>query len=1463
MFWKVELRMPSAHFDTLPPEYHHLLGLAKEKYDLAVTPLQALSGGRTGAILYLVSATRGDVRRVEHLIAKFDRVNPKARPTEVERHRMALTQAPAPFANQHMAKLVYEVEHEGTIALFYSIAGQSLQRFRSLASEERQSRLETLFSVTNDYILREWNAGAGHEQALHPQSLLQRWLGHRLKPEGPIGSFLKDTFLLNPETEGFLIQGRIYPNPWSYGLETTRWGETRPIDVLSGFQHGDLNLGNILATFADDSDSLEGYFLIDFALYKADMPLLYDLCYLETSYLMRELERAPFQKWLSLVSHFASRDMLNPKEVPVELAGACEVINAGRKSFRRWIEETHPSLSDDLWGQFWLAAVAAGMNFCNKPALSTEERLAGLIYSAVHLQRFCAQFGVPLPVEAGLLYDASKWGQIAAINKSAASEFHRKKGMGQPVSLGGNSQLPSGTVTFLFTDIEASTKLWEQYPEAMKAALARHYAIVQKAVETHSGQIVESTGDGILAVFNTAVDAGTAALAAQQALISDTWEELKPHAIRVRMGLHTGEADFPKEGYVGPVLNRAARLMSVGHGGQILLSMTTANLVRDQLPGDVSLHDLGEHRLKDLVRSEHVFQFIHPRLPADFPPLKSLNAFPNNLPVQLTSFIGRQTELNAVKDLLVQQGVRLVTLIGPGGTGKTRLSLQTAAELIDRFKDGVFFVDLAPIRESESVLAAIARTIGLRETSDRPLLDELREYLRDQTILLILDNFEQVTAAGPQIAELLAYCPLLQVLVTSREALHMRGEQVFPVPPLTLPKADLKHPSVEQLTQYEAVRLFIERAQTVKPDFQVTNENAPAVAEICFRLDGLPLAIELATARMRLFSPQALLERIGSPLKLLRGGARDLPARQQTLRDTIKWSYELLDPGEQRLFALLSVFPNCTFGAVEEVAGRIKPLNETGMDILDGLDSLLDKSLIRQAEQDAGEPRLVMLETIREYAVERLEEAPEFCAVARRSHATYFADFTLSQWERLTSTAREAALDAMQSELENVQTAWRYWVADGNLEQLHKITDSLWLFYDDRGWYHAMVDLTGDLLNVLASNPSTPERVQQEIMLQTSLARALLATKGYTEEVERAYARALALCERAGEIPELFPVLRGLAAFYILRTEYHKAIQLGERILRLAEHLGDTDMLVEGHMVLGYNLAFIEDPRVGLDHLEKAIALYDPGRPRARRLGLGTNPGVIILTVSSLFLWMMGYPDRARKRSADGVMLAQKMNHPYSLAYAHFHNGLLSLWLRNPEVAEERAQAVLNLAEQHGFQIWSAVGTCLRGAALVGLGSIEMGLGLIEKGIDAYRGLKTPPVFWPLLLYLCAGAYGAASRPEEGLVLMKEAIEFESSGSAKTLVSEFLILQGELLLALSSANTPEAESCYQQALDNAQAVHASMLELRAAMRLSRLWYEQGHKEQARKLLSEAYSKISEGFTTADLQETQTLLADWS
>ena len=656
----------------------------------------------------------------------------------------------------------------------------------------------------------------------------------------------------------------------------------------------------------------------------------------------------------------------------------------------------------------------------------------------------------------------------------------------------------------------------------------------------------------------------------------------------------------------------------------------------------------------------------------------------------------------------------------------------------------------------------------------------------------------------------------------------------------------------------------------MKYDFELTNENAAAVAEICLRLDGLPLAIELAAARISLFSPQALLERVGSRLKLLRRGARDLPVRQQTLRDTIDWSYELLDSGEQQLFALLSVFSGCTFEAAEVVAGGIEQMDETRVEVLDGLASLVDKSLIRQADQGTGEPRfskmpdrVLMLETIREYAAERLEEDPDFSAAVRRAHATYFADFTQRQWERLAGDGREAALAEIESDIENVRTAWRYWVAEGDLEQLRKLTDCLWLLYDVRGWYHASVDLTTDLLNVLATTPSTPERAQQEIMLQTSLARALMAIKGYTPEVEKAYTRALELCEGQGEIPQLFPVLRGLSSFYLAVGDLEKGARMGEQILSLAQHRDDESMRVEGHLVLGYNLGFLSSLSLGLDHLDKGIAHYDPDQRRSFSFRFGYNPGVTCLTTSALFLWMLGFPDRALERADDAVTLANRLNHPFSLAYALFHTGLLHLWRREVELVQGRARAALDIAEKHEFQMWEAVATCLHGAALAGMGRAEEGLVQINRGMDLYAELNTPPVFWPMLLVMRAGACGQAGRLEEAITLVDEALGFLGPGAKIAMASELCRLKGDLLVAHSPENGAEADAWFQRALEIARACEAGMLELRAAMSLSRLWQGQGKAEDGRRLLSDAYERMTEGFTTADLKEAQALLADTS
>src|SRR5829696_7031983 len=418
---------------------------------------------------------------------------------------------------------------------------------------------------------------------------------------------------------------------------------------------------------------------------------------------------------------------------------------------------------------------------------------------------------------------------------------------------------PSGTVTFLFTDIEGSTARWERDQAVMGLVVERHHSIIRTAIETHHGVLFKSVGDAVQAAFFTAPDAIAAALDAQRSLIADRWSEVDD-AFTVRMAVHTAAAEPRDRDYLAPRLNRLPRLVSAAHGGQVLLTLVTQNLVRDALPQHASLRDLGEHPLRDLYQPQRIFQLLHPDLPADFPPIRSLTTDPNNLPVQLTPFLGREEQVAQIVALLSRGDVRVLTITGPGGVGKTRVALQVAADVLEDFPDGVWFVDLSVLDNPTLVPAAVAGVFGVRDEGSG-LTERLAGVLAGKRLLLVMDNFERVLDATPFITSLLARAPEAKVLVTSRAPLHTYGEQEYSLAPFLLPKPEHLLP-LEQVVQLDAVRLFVERAQAVKPDFAVTAANASAIAEICHRLDGLPLAIELAAALVRPLSPQALLMRL-------------------------------------------------------------------------------------------------------------------------------------------------------------------------------------------------------------------------------------------------------------------------------------------------------------------------------------------------------------------------------------------------------------------------------------------------------------------------------------------------------------------------------------------------------------------------------------------------------------------------
>jgi predicted ATPase/class 3 adenylate cyclase len=599
-------------------------------------------------------------------------------------------------------------------------------------------------------------------------------------------------------------------------------------------------------------------------------------------------------------------------------------------------------------------------------------------------------------------------------------------------------ELPSGTVTFVFTDLEVSTRLWEQEPEAMRGALARHDAVLREAVVKRDGHVVKGTGDGVLAVFATADAAVLAAIDAQVAMGVEDWPFGEP--LRIRVGVHTGVAEFREGDYFGSSVNRAARLMGVAHGGQVVVSQAVVDLTRDALFGDVELVDLGEHRLRDLSRAEHVYQVNAPGLGGTFPPLRSLDAFPGNLPLQVTSLVGREREL--ARTLAALEESRVVSLTGVGGVGKTRLALQVAAEVLPRFRYGAWLCELAPVRSSDAVVDAVAAVFDVVSRSGQSLEQALVEFLQGKELLLVLDNCEHLLAPAAALVETLERaCPRVAILVTSREGLGIDGERILAVPSLGAPAAGS---GVADIAAADAVQLFVERARAVKDDFVLTERNADAVAQVCRQLDGVPLALELAAARVRAMNPRDLAARLDRRFQLLAGGRRGAVERHQTLRATIDWSYDLLDPAAQRLLARVTVFSGgWTLQAAEGVCVG-GPVDAAS--VWELTERLVAQSLL-VAEDRAFETRYRLLETIRQYGEERLAELDDTTEL-RRGHAEYFVDFQLDIGAQLVDPAQVDAGRRLTAETENLLAAFAFAVDQGDADLAFRLVAA----YPSLGW---------------------------------------------------------------------------------------------------------------------------------------------------------------------------------------------------------------------------------------------------------------------------------------------------------------------------------------------------------------------------------------------------------------------------
>ncbi len=750
--------------------------------------------------------------------------------------------------------------------------------------------------------------------------------------------------------------------------------------------------------------------------------------------------------------------------------------------------------------------------------------------------------------------------------------------------------LPTGTVTFLFTDIEGSTRLMVELGDRYPDLQMRHHAILRSAFQSQAGHELRTEGDSFFCVFASAVDACQAAAAAQRGFAEHAWPD--GAAIRVRIGLHTGEAPLMGNEYIGLDVHHAARIAGAAHGGQVLVSDTTRSIVQDSLPPELTLKDLGVHRLKDLARSERVFQLVIEGLPSAFPALRTLDATPNNLPTQLTSFIGRSAVVTEAERLL--QSTRLLTLTGPGGIGKTRLSLQVAADMAGHFPDGVYFVPLSAVRDADLVPSSIAQVLGIALTGSRLPMEGLIDYLRDRKVLLVLDNFEQLLPAAAAVPnQLLQASTALKVIVSSRSPLHAYGEQEFAVQPLLLP--DLKTaPSLEALSQYEAVRLFIERALAAKPDFQATNQNAPAIAGICERVDGLPLAIELAAARVKLFSPQALLGRLEKSLTALGTGARDLPGRQQTLQAAITWSYDLLDEPQRRLLARFSVFAR---GAgLEQAEAVCGPEEDLGLDVLTGLEELADQSLLRRMP-DFDEPRLLMLQTIREFASERLEQSGE-AEVMRDRHAAAFVALAEAAEPRVFGDAQKEVLDNLDRDHDNFRAALDWYVTRGEAERAMSLGAALWRFWQMRGHLREGRARMKEVL-ALPGGEAHPKARRRAL----EAAGGIAYWQGDMRAAEAFYGECLELARRSGERPEIANAIYNAAfPFSVDKADLPQAHRLFDEALPMFRDLGDEAKAARCLWGIGFCFYFEETTDAAIPPLEEAIKLQ---RRLGDRFGLG------------------------------------------------------------------------------------------------------------------------------------------------------------------------------------------------------------------------------------------------------------------
>jgi len=941
------------------------------------------------------------------------------------------------------------------------------------------------------------------------------------------------------------------------------------------------------------------------------------------------------------------------------------------------------------------------------------------------------------------------------------------------------------TITFFFSDIEGSTKLLQKLGDKYSGLLDEQQKILKEEFQRYNGKVSDVSGDGFFVIFETAKDAVDCAASIQKKISGQQW--IDGVELKIRMGIHTGEAKVSQSGFTGLDVHRAARIMSAGHGGQVLISEATKELVENNLSDLNNLKSLGSYNLKDILTPEKIYQLVIDGLNSEFPPLKSSNTLKTNLPSRVTKIIGREAEFQTLKEILTEDETKLVTLTGPGGMGKTTFSLNVCSTLIDSFEDGVYVIFLSAITDIGLVSSTIGRALGLSESKN---IKHLIEFLADKNLLLFLDNFEQVIGASGILGEIILNCPRVKILVTSRVLLNIKSEKEFALSPLSLPgKKDFN--DVEKLQQFSAIQLFIDRAKSIDKNFQFTHENGEAIAKICIQLDGLPLAIELACARLKLFTPQMLLSRLSSRLNILKVSRKDFPERHQTLRQTIMWSYDLLPEEEKKLFEALSVFTGgCTLEAIEKTCGDFF---KSEYDLFDAVQALVDKNLLRRFDPDRGEPRFNMLFTIREFSNELFEKSVDFKKI-KDKHSYYYLENAEEAEPFLTGKDIKYWSDLLDADVGNFRTALSWSEADNNSELALRLCASLWRFWIVRRNLKEGYEKMKYVLSMPYSDSQKQLRAKALNGLGT-LSHELNDYEVSLPLIEESIKLYQEIGDKKGKMNSminLFWVLTGLG-------ELDKAEKIAQECLKMNEELND----VRAYSLIYNNLGWVNFMRGNLLNTRN---YYSESLNKRIELGDKRGEGFALSNVGWVEI-VLGNYEEAEKYFIKAIGILKELSDKQLIGWALSNYGFLEVCKGNFQKAEELIKEAISQMRE-SLHEWSiSYETLLYGLIRYYRNDKKSGIEHLKKGLLFYKQIKNKWGTKRALFYL-GNVYYDLEDFEKSKECFREGLEISIYLNDK--LGFVQMFESTALLCIIYDNMEEARMFYEAALSIREEIKAPM-----------------------------------------------------